>query len=461
MSKFFGEKVFLENKVAIKLYDYAKELPIFDYHCHLSPKDIFEDKVFYNLSQLWLEGDHYKWRVMRAYGCDEELITGNASPKDKFFAFAKALPSFIGNPVYHWAHLELCKYFGISLPICSKNAEEIWNTTEKMMVSGDFSAKKLIEKSKVLGVVTTDDPIDDLSFHHRLSKENNPFKVFPCFRADRLLNAEKEEFLSYIQTLGKVAGVEIQSYAQLKEAVKLRLDYFQKAGATAMDVSFADFPKEGEEIDWIAKVIRGEKLSQKEIEGYKFSLLTFLGTELQKRNMVMQLHVGVIRNDNGKLFSKLGADCGGDSVANPVDIGGAVCLLDKINTETNLPKTIIYTLNPTAYYPLSTLLGAFQGGERGKLQLGAAWWFADHREGIKEQMRHLASQGGLGLFNGMLTDSRSFTSYARHDYFRKILCSLIGEWVENGEYPEDEETLEKLIKDICFDNAVNYFGVKL
>ena len=460
---FFDDKVFLENDKAVELYEYAKSLPIFDYHCHLSPAEILEDKVFHNLTELWLNGDHYKWRVMRAYGVDERYVTGEGDDKEKFLHFAEALPHFVGNPVYHWAHLELKKYFGLTLPICPKNAKEIWESTLSQMADGSFSAKKLIVRSGVECVVTTDDPTDDLGFHEALKEEGNSFKVLPCFRADRLLNIEKPDYVQYVEKLGEEAGVEINNFDDLLLAVERRLDYFVSKGANSVDVGFENFPMGKGTINGADQILQNRfqdrPLRQDELGEYKFTLLAKVAGMLRNRDMVMQLHVGVIRNNNTLLFEKCGVDCGGDSVANVLDVNLARNLFDFIEKGGGLPKTVVYSLNPTAYYPLSTLLGDFQGGQKGKLQLGAAWWFADHRDGIKEQMRLLASTGGLGLFNGMLTDSRSFTSYARHDYFRRIFCSLLGQWVESGEYPDDEETLKTLVKNVCIDNAKKYFGV--
>ena len=460
---FFDNKVFLENDKAVELYEYAKSLPIFDYHCHLAPQDILGDKVFSNLTELWLNGDHYKWRIMRAYGVDEKFITGDGDDKEKFFRFAEALPHFIGNPVYHWAHLELKKYFDLTLPICPKNAEEIWTRTLEKMADGSFSAKKLIERSNVCAVVTTDDPVDDLSAHRAISGEDNPFKVLPCFRADRLINIDKPDYADYVKKLGEVAGVEIKGFNELLEAVERRLDFFVANGATAVDIGMEDFPFGYGDVSKCDDIIKdrldGKVIDDEDKAEFQFTLMAHIAKMLRDRGMVMQLHVGVIRNCNTVLFDRCGVDVGGDSVANVLNVNNARDFLDYVEQNGGLPKTIIYTLNPTAYYPLATLIGDFQGGERGKIQLGAAWWFMDHRDGIKEQMRVLASTGGLGLFNGMLTDSRSFTSYARHDYFRRIFCSLVGEWVESGEYPDDKETLENLVKNVCIDNAKIYFGV--
>ncbi len=459
--EFMSDNYMLKGELARRLYGYAAELPIFDYHCHLSPAEIYGDKVFNNITELWLDGDHYKWRVMRAYGADERLVTGGGDAYERFEAFCCALPSFIGNPVYHWAHMELKKYFGITLPVNAENAKIIWDKTLEAMSDGSFSARRLIARSNVECVITTDDPCDSLEYHAMLAKENLSFKVLPCFRPDRAINIEKEDFAQYVALLGKASGVAISDIDDLISALKARLDYFMNSGCAAADIAFTDFPKEGSaELARraFAKKMRGEKLEKDEEDAYKFEVLTRLAGMFFERKIVMQLHAGVMRNCNGKLFAAAGADAGGDSLANAVDVAAAQKLLDKIEREYGLPKTIIYTLNPNSYYPLATLLGDFWGGERGKLQLGAAWWFMDHRDGIREQLRITANTGGLGLFNGMLTDSRSFVSYARHDYFRRILCSLVAEWAEDGEYPDDENGLRELIFNVCIGNARRFFG---
>lgn len=460
-----SDSVFLQNDTARRLYAFACRLPIFDYHCHLSPREIFEDKTFFNLSQLWLSGDHYKWRVMRAFGVDERFVAGDADDYAKFEKFCEAMPSFIGNPVYHWAHFELKQYFGILKPLCSSNAKEIWDKTVAAMADGSFSARKLIEKSNVRAVITTDDPCDALEWHRLIKKQELSFEVLPCFRPDKAVNIENDGFCEYIAALGASANINIDGLDSLLDAVEKRLNYFVENGCTAADISFTDFPAAQYDRHLacaaLKKRLNGEELDGSEIAIYKFAILKQMASLLAKHDIVMQLHIGVMRNCNRTMFERLGADCGGDSVANAIDIDSARALFDRIECDGGLPRTIVYTLNPTAYYPIATLLGDFAGAQRGKLQLGAAWWFADHRDGIKEQLRLCAATGGLGLFNGMLTDSRSFTSYVRHDYFRRILCSVIAEWVDGGEYPDDMVMLEKLIFDICFGNADRFFGGKI
>jgi len=454
----------LTNETARKLYSRVKGLPIFDYHCHLNPAEILNDRAFYNLTELWLECDHYKWRVMRNAGVDEKFITGNASPYEKFYAFASVLPEFIGNPVYHWAHLELKKYFGIVKPLCADTALEIWEETLERMSGGSFSARKLIEISDVDTVITTDDPLDDLDNHKKLRAEKSNFKVLPCFRPDPVINIEKDGFADYIRALSGKTSVDICDTDALMAAVGDRLDYFVENGAVAADCSFGDF--EGlNGVKTLAdsalkKRISGENLTDEERGEYKFCILKNLARAFAQRGMVMQIHTGVVRNRNSMRYSALGADCGIDSVGNAVDIEAAGRLFDAVEKEGGMPRTIVYTLNPSAYYPLATMLGNFAGQTRGKTQLGAAWWFMDHRDGIREQLKIFAATSGLGYFNGMLTDSRSFVSYARHDYFRRVLCSVLGEWAEAGEYPSDTDTLATLAENICYYNAKNYFTLK-
>lgn len=456
MKDFMSDGFLLTSDTAKRIYDTVKDLPIFDYHCHLSPEEIVEDKKFYNLTELWLLGDHYKWRVMRNYGIDENLITGNAPAYDKFFAFATALARFPGNPVYHWAHLELKKYFGITTPLSEKTAETIWKITEKMMASGEYSARNLIVRSHVDTVVTTDDPTSDLRSHEKLVAEHLPFAVLPSFRPDNAINIEKDGFRDYIAKFGSVSD-----FSSLCKALEDRLVFFIQHGCVATDMSFSNFPKAKGDLDVacaaLQKVLAGQKISEEEQNEYKYCLVRELGKLFSKYNMVMQIHTGVLRNQNSVRFAAIGADCGIDSVGNALDIEAGGKLFDDIERACGLPKTIVYTLNPNSYYPLATMIGDFAGSIAGKMQLGAAWWFMDHRDGIKEQLKIFADTAGLGLFNGMLTDSRSFVSYARHDYFRRILCSVLGKWVEEGEYPNDMSTLTEIAAGISFYNAKKFF----
>ncbi len=458
MKRFFSDDVFLTNETAKSLYSAVKDMPIFDYHCHLSPEEIYSDRRYKNIGELWLECDHYKWRIMRHFGIDERFITGDAEYKEKFFKFCEALPRFAGNPVYHWCHLELKKYFGIDLPICAANAEYIWTTTENMMQTRRYSARELIVRSRVDTVVTTDDPLSDLSYH-TLLREEERFSVLPCFRPDRVIAIEKEDFADYVRELSSLTDIEIDGIDSLVKALESRLLYFLERGCVAADISFENFPRKSldrESADRaLVSAVGRKRLNRKEMENYRYHIIAELSKLFARHDVATQIHFGVIRNQNTKLFREVGVDCGNDSVAGTMEVNNASALLDEVNVEVGLPKTILYTLNPTSYYPLATLIGDFAGRTRGRVQLGAAWWFLDHKDGIYEQMRILSATAGIGNFNGMLTDSRSFTSYARHDYFRRILCSLVGEWVERGEYHHMHAL--SLVKDVCYNNCKKYF----
>lgn len=460
MKSFMSDNFLLDNPTAEELYSAVRDLPVFDYHCHLSPEEIYRDRAFYNLTQLWLECDHYKWRVMRNAGVDERYITGDALDYDKFLAFAKVLPDFAGNPVYQWAHLELKKYFGITTPLSEDTAQEIWEKTLGIMADGGFSARKLIARSGVDTVITTDDPTDELKFHELLQKEDLTFAVLPCFRPDKAINIDKDGFCDYIARLSSASGINIVSVDTLCDALAARLDYFVAHGAVAVDCSFKNFAG-GEDCDAVAekafaKKINGEKPSAEECSEFSFAVTKRLAAMFRERGLVMQIHTGVLRNQNTTRFAAIGADCGIDSVGNCVDVEAAGRLFDAVEKEGGMPKTIVYTLNPASYYPLATMLGNFAGESRGKMQLGAAWWFLDHRDGIREQLAVFAATAGIGHFNGMLTDSRSFVSYARHDYFRRVLCSVLGKMAEDGEYPTGEP-LRRLAQNISYYNAKNYF----
>lgn len=464
MTEFLSDNIFLDSDKAVELYKEIKDLPIFDYHCHLSPQEIYENRVYKNIGELWLEADHYKWRVMRNFGIPERLVTGSANYYDKFFAFASALPSFIGNPVYHWAHLELKKYFGITTPLSLETAQDIWDKTCKLMADVKFSARELIHDSGVDTVVTTDDPTSDLKYHTLLLEEEKRFRVLPCFRPDRVINIALDGFAQYVKELGHSADVEVIDIDTLLQAVEIRLDYFIEKGCTAADISFENFPNtECDKVTanaclWAA--LSGHTIASTDADKYRVYVIRSLMELFSKKNIVLQIHTGVVRNQNTKRFASIGADCGIDSVGNTLDIVAAGKLFDSVERSCGLPRTIVYTLNPNSYYTLATMIGDFAGDVKGKMQLGAAWWFMDHRDGIKEQLQIFANTSGLGLFNGMLTDSRSFVSYARHDYFRRILCSVLAKWVEAGEYPDDSNLI-MLAKNIAYYNAKNFFGGNL
>ena len=465
LKKFLTDDFLLKSDIAKKLYhSYASELPIIDYHCHVSPKEIYEDKRFENISQVWLGGDHYKWRLMRSNGVPEECITGNISDREKFQKFAELLPKAIGNPMYHWCHLELKKYFGYEGVLNGETAEEVWKLSKEVLAREDMSVRGIIKKSGVCFIGTTDDPIDSLEYH-KLIAEDESFDtvVAPSFRPDKAFQIEKKDFPQYIEKLSAASGVEINSMATLKKAIANRLDYFNQSGCKASDhgLNYVPFCEMSEEdMDKaLTKAIKGEETTLSEQEAVLTEMLVFCAEKYAEMGWVMQLHYNCLRNPNSKMFQKLGPDTGFD-VIGPNNCSQGLCkLLDKMN-QGKLPKTILYSLDSSDNSFIDTVLGAFQGeGYPGTIQHGSAWWFNDTMNGMREQMKSLASLSLLGNFVGMLTDSRSFLSYTRHEYFRRILCQLIGEWVEGGEYPDDEETLGKLVQDISYYNAKNYFNI--
>lgn len=462
MNKFMDNDFLLSNEIAKTLYhDYAKDMPIIDYHCHISPEEIAKDIHFDNITQVWLGGDHYKWRQLRSNGVDEYYITGNASDREKFQKWAETLPLLIGNPLYHWSHMELKKYFGYDGILNENTAEDVWNLCNEKLKH--ISARDIIIQSHVDVICTTDDPADPLNWHKEIAHSDFPVKVFPAWRPDRILNIEKPGFAPYIQQLSDISGIPIHSFADLKKAVLVRMDLFDDCGCKVSDhgLSYVMYePYEPEEIDHIFRyVMEGYPINEKQILKYKTACLEFMAQEYHKRHWVMQLHFGVMRNNNTKQFALLGADTGFDSIGNYVDVSQLSSFLNCLAKDDSLPKTILYSLNPTDNATIDSLMGCFQDGTPlGRIQHGAAWWFNDCKQGIYEHLSSLANLGILGNFIGMLTDSRSFLSYTRHDYFRRILCNLIGTLVENGEYPCDYDTLGKIIRNISYGNAKKYFN---
>lgn len=460
---FINDDFMLHNEYGKVLYNnYAKDEPIFDFHCHLEAEEIYNNKKFKNLTEVWLGGDHYKWRVMRAMGIDEKFITGDASDYDKFLAWAKTVPNLIGNPLYHWTHLELKRFFGIDEVLNDNTAKSIWDRANELLESDDFAPRSLIKKSKVWGICTTDDPISDLKFH-KLLEEDDSFNtiVKPAFRPDKVIYIEKDEFKSYIEKLSEVSHVSINSFSDIKKAMISRIDYFHSVGARASDHSVSYIPyvrmSEDKLNDIVSKALSGVELNISEIDAYKTELLIFLANEYYKRDWAMELHIGALRNNNKAMFKKLGADKGYDSIDDYNYAGNLANILSDMN-DGGLPRTLFFSLNPKDYYSISTIGGSFQGSEEGicKVQLGTSWWFLDNKDGMINQMRTLANTSVFSKFVGMLTDSRSFLSYPRHEYFRRILCNLVGEYVELGEYPWDEEFLGKMVKNISFENSKNY-----
>ena len=417
MKTIINDDFILGNKTAKELYNNVKDLPIIDYHCHLDPKLIAMDYKFDNLGELLLGGDHYKWRMMRSFGVDEKFVTGNATFKEKFKAFAKALEYAIGNPLYHWTHLELKRYFGIDEALTEENADEIYEKCTALLRTDDFSARNLIKNSNVEVVCTTDDPIDTLEYHDQIKASGFSVKVLPAFRPDKAVNIHKETFLPYIEKTG------VKTYEELKAWLSSRLDFFHEKGCRLSDHGLDFVPYTlGDASAIFDKALNGASLSKDEIDAYMTDLLVFFGKEYAKRGWCMQIHVGAIRNNNTRMYKLLGPDTGYDSIAE-TNLGENLArLLDALEQDNALPKTILYSLNPKDNYVLATLMGCFQGSEaRGKLQLGSGWWFNDQKDGMEEQLKALGNLGVLGTFVGMLTDSRSFVSYTRHDYFRRIL----------------------------------------
>ena len=466
MKQFLDEDFMLTNDTAKALYkEHAEKMPIFDYHCHLSPQMIYEDKPFDNITQIFLGGDHYKWRYMRSCGIDEEYITGGKSDEEKFKAFCSCLQYAIGNPLYHWTHLELQRYFGIDTVVREDTAEEIWEKANKVIKETQMSPAKLINGSNVAVICTTDDPADDLEMHKKIAEKGHVnAKVLPAFRPDFMINIDKETFVPYIEKLAAVAGMKIETYTDLIEAVYKRIDFFHSVGCRISDHALDSVPfeetSEAEVNAIFVAAMKGEKLSQQQIDAYKSYTLVKLGEKYSELDWAMQLHIGALRNNNSRMFAKLGADTGFDSISDYCIAYPLSKLLNALESEDKLPKTILYTLNPKDNYVLGTMLGNFQGSSvPGKIQFGSGWWFNDQRDGMTEQMKSLANLGALCKFVGMLTDSRSFLSYTRHEYFRRIRCNLLGTWVDNGEFPCDMDTLGKIVEDICYNNAVYYFAL--
>lgn len=467
MKKFLDEDFLLDTETAKKLYhEYAEVMPILDYHCHINPQEIYEDRKFDNITQVWLGGDHYKWRQMRSNGVEERFITGDATDREKFQKWAETLEMAIGNPLYHWSHLELKRFFGYEGYLNGENAEEVWNLCNEKL-QGGLSARKMIEMSNVTLICTTDDPVDSLEWHKKIAEDDSfAVQVLPAWRPDKAMNLEKNDYLDYLAQLSEVSGIKVNRFAALITALSKRMDYFASCGCSVSDhgleyVMYA--PASEEEVEAVfAKRLSGETLTKEEEKKFKTAFMVALGKEYHKKNWVMQLHYGVKRDNNGKIFDELGPDAGIDSINNFAPSSEMADYLNALAKTDELPKTILYSLNPVDNAAIGTIIGCFQDSSAvGKIQQGSAWWFNDHKTGMRDQMTSLASLGLLGNFIGMLTDSRSFLSYTRHEYFRRIMCALIGGWVENGEYPADYKVLEKIVKGISYNNAVRYFGFSL
>ncbi len=465
MNNFMDRDFLLDTPAAKKLFhDFAENMPICDYHCHLSPKEIYENQQPSDISQLWLSGDHYKWRAMRSCGVDEKYCTGDASPKEKFEKFAYALQYCIGNPLYHWAHIELQRYFGINTPLNAKTADEIYEKANKVIADGDFRPQSLIAKSNVKVVCTTDDPVDDLKYHKLLAQEKDfECKVLPGFRPDKALNISADGFAEYIKALGDCANIEIKSYKDVITALEKRIDYFNEAGCKVSDHAFDCPPYAVADDDEIEnafkKAMQGEIITRHEGDAYKTAVMIALGKKYHQLGWAMEIHIGAMRNNNTKMFNQIGADTGFDSVDDGEIAKPLSRFLDALCVEDKLPKTVLFNLNDKDNTVLATMLGNFQGTEtQSKIQFGPAWWFLDTMDGMTNQMKSLGNLGVLGKFIGMETDSRSFTSYGRHEYFRRIMCRLLGRWIEDGWYAYDEDLVKEIVSGICYNNAINYFG---
>ena len=462
MKKFMDKDFVLKNQTAQTLYDnYAKDMPIFDFHCHLPVEEIYNDRKFANITECWLGGDHYKWRLMREMGVDESYITGDKDPYEKFLKYAEVMPYAIGNPIFHWTHLELQRYFEIDDILSPKTAKDIFDKCNKKLET--LTARTLIKNSNVKKLFTTDDPIDDLHFH-KLLKEDKSFdvEVAPAFRPDKAINIELPTYVPYIAKLADAADVRIDGIDSLCEALTKRIEYFDSVGCVCSDhaldvVMYA--PATRDEADEIVKLaLSGGKLTRKQEEQYKGYVLVHLGRQYARLHWVQQYHIGALRNNSSRYMNLLGADTGFDAIEDQPFASKLSAILNALDQTDELPKTILYCLNPRDNEVLATIINCFQqSGIVGKLQFGSAWWFNDQKDGMERQLTALSQVALISKFVGMLTDSRSFLSYTRHEYFRRVLCNMLGNLIENGEYPNDIATVGQIVEDICYNNAVVYF----
>ncbi len=458
MTSFLNEDFLLQTETAKTLYHkYAEKEPIFDFHNHLSPQEIFENKSLGNLANAWLDHDHYKWRAMRAAGIPEDLITGNGDDYDRYLAFVKTLQGCVGNPLYHWSHLELQRYFGITEPLTLKNARQIWAKCNELLAKPDFAPQGLLAKMGVKALCTTDDPLDSLEWHKKIAEQNAQVKVLPSFRPDPILNADSPAFADYISRLQNFSGMRFKSIDDMFVALSARMDFFKQHGSLVSDHSLeGDFymPSNFTDVNYIfEKAWMGKHLTSEEAAKYKGYVLIELGKLYAQKGFVMQLHIGALRDNNTALLNQAGKNIGEDSLNDFNFAPQLAAVLDGIYTAEPGARTILYNLNPKDNEALATMAANFRN-----CQFGPAWWFNDHKDGIEEQIRVFARTSVLGRYVGMLTDSRSFLSYPRHEYFRRILCNFIGNQVEQGEFPWDEESLGQMVKDICYKNSVEFFG---
>lgn len=474
MKPFMDEEFLLGSPMASRLYHtYAEHAPILDYHCHINPQEIYEDKHYANIAQLWLGvggtcfGDHYKWRFMRSCGVEEAYITGTRPDEERFQKWAECLGRAVGNPLYHWSHLELKRYFGYDGVLNGRNWKDVWELCNQKLAEPGMGVRGLIAQAGVTLICTTDDPVDSLEWHQKIAEDAScHVKVLPTWRPDRAMNLEKPDYLDYLSTLSEVSGVEISNYRGLQEALRRRMDFFSSMGCKSSDhaLEYVMYVPAGEEViaSIFQKRLAGQPLTREEGLQFRTAFMSFAGREYHRRGWAMQLHYGCKRDNNHLRYAQMGADTGYDCIKNDAPSGQMADFLNSLECTKELPKTILYSLNPGDNAVIGSILGCFQDGSAAaKIQQGSAWWFNDHKTGMRDQMISLANLGNLSGFVGMLTDSRSFLSYTRHEYFRRILCDLLGSWVENGEFPEDEETLSEIVKGICYNNAVRYFGFAL
>lgn len=469
MKTFMDKDFLLETETAKKLFhNYAATTPILDYHCHINPQEIATDRKFDNITQVWLGGDHYKWRLMRSFGIEERFITGAASDYEKFCKWAECLGKAIGNPLFHWSHLELQRYFDYHGVLNKNTADEVWHLCNAKLQESSMSARNLIKQSNVTLICTTDDPIDSLEWHKKIAEDKTfDVKVLPAWRPDKAMNIEKPDYLEYLTKLANVANTDtINTFSKLKDALTLRMEYFASVGCNVSDHAFEYVmyvPTSEDELEEIfLKRQNHMELSKDEILKFKTAFMQFVGREYNRLDWAMQLHYGCKRDNNAFMYEQLGPDTGYDCINNYAPSAQLSDFLNDFVSTNELPRTVIYSLNPNDNQAIGTILGCFQNSSAmSKIQHGSAWWFNDHKTGMQDQLISLANLGNLSGFVGMLTDSRSFLSYTRHEYFRRILCNLIGNWVENGEFPADMDILEEIINDISYHNAKKYFKFPL
>ncbi len=461
--KFIDEDFLLENKLSQRLYhNFAAQMPIIDYHCHLPPKEIADNRLFENLTQIWINGDHYKWRAMRTFGIDEKYITGDAPDKEKFMQWAKTVPYTLRNPLYHWTHLELQRYFDIDALLNPESASAIYDEATAKLQTKAFSCQSLIKKMNVEVVCTTEDPTDTLDHHVKIANSNFDVKVNTAFRPDKAIFISSANYLAYVSKLSAASGVDIDSYQALCDALIVRLNYFETNGCKLSDhglnyIPYRTYTKN--EIEVIFQKRRDKKeLSLTEVEKFQTALLLFLCKEYHARNWVQQFHLGALRNTNERMLRVLGPDTGWDSIGDYPQALTLSSFLNALDAKDHLAKTVLYNLNPSDNEVLATMIGNFNDGKvKGKMQFGSGWWFLDQKDGMTKQLNSLSNMGLISCFIGMLTDSRSFLSYPRHEYFRRILCNLFGKEMQNGELPQDFDLVGKIVQDISYHNAKNYF----